>query len=184
MTAIIVPASRPQMGADTARKLVLAHGVTGPAILAQRGYYENTMGVPGKNDRGIFDDMIAVVTPRTYRTFNGNTDPSAPDTGTRLATLQPGVWDFKPGTHHPGTPKAYPCLVQAGPVVVLRDNGVKESGEFYIHIHHAGLYTTTSEGCQTIYLPQWPEFFQLVKGEMVFYGLTEIPYVLTVVEDQ
>jgi hypothetical protein len=72
------------------------------------------MGVPGKNDRGIFDDMIAVVTPRTYRTFNGNTDPSAPDTGTRLATLQPGVWDFKLGTHHPGTPKAYPCLVQAG----------------------------------------------------------------------
>jgi hypothetical protein len=66
---------------------------------------------------------------------------------------------------------------------VLRDNGVRESGEFYIHIHHAGLYTTTSEGCQTIYLPQWPEFFQLVKTEMLFYGLTEIPYVFTVAEE-
>jgi hypothetical protein len=178
----IVPASRPKMDFGTARRLVLAHGITGPAILAQRGYYEDTMGVPGKNDRGIFDDMIAVVTPRTYRTFNGNTDPSAPDTGTRLATLVPGVWDFKRGIHHPSTPKAYPCLVQAGPVTVRRDNGVKESGEFYIHIHHAGYNTTTSEGCQTIYMPQWDEFFELVCGEMDFYKLAEIPYVLTVPE--
>lgn len=178
-----VPSSRPKMDVVDATRLVRAHGVTGPAILAVRGYYEDTMGVPGQNDRGIFDDMIAVVTPRTYRTFNGNTDPSAPDTGTRLATLQPGVWDFKFGMHHPGTPNEYPCLVQAGTVVVLRDNGVKESGEFYIHIHHGGLNTTTSEGCQTIYLPQWPEFFQLVRAEMQFYGLAEIPYVLSVQED-
>jgi lysozyme len=172
------------MSADAARRLVVAHGVTGPAILGQRGYYENTMGAPGKNDRGIFDDMIAVVTPRTYRTFNANTDPSAADTGTRLATLQPGVWDFKLGLHHPDTANEYPCLVQAGPVTVLRDNGVRETGEFYIHIHHGGLNTTTSEGCQTIYLAQWPEFFQLVKTEMQFYKLTEIPYVLTVREDE
>lgn len=178
----IVPASRPHVDPGFARETIRAHGITGPALFARRGYYRDTMGVPGKNDRGIYDDAIAVVTPRAYQTFNANTDPSDPDTETRLATLQPGVWDFRLGLHHPGTPKEYPCLVQAGPVVVLRDNGVRESGEFYIHIHHGGLNTTTSEGCQTIYLPQWPEFFQLVKTEMQFFKLSEIPYVLTVEE--
>lgn len=180
----IVPAARPQLSIVDARKLLAAHGVTDQTvIIGQRGYYRDSMGEKGKNDRGLFDDAITVLSPRVFRTFNGNTDPSAPDTGTRLATLQPGVWDFKLGLHHPGTSKEYPCLVQAGPVTVLRDNGVKESGEFYIHIHHAGLYTTTSAGCQTVYLPQWPEFFQLVKSEMAFYKLATIPYLLAVREE-
>lgn len=164
----------------SALSLLSAHGVTGPAILAQRGYYADTMGVPGKNDRGSYDDMIAIVTPRLYRTFNANTDPSAADTGTRLATLQPGTWEFKQGIHHPASPNAYPCLVQAGPVTVLRDNGVRETGEFYIHVHHGGFNTTTSAGCQTIYMPQWDEFWTTITGEMDFYDLSRIPYVLTV----
>jgi hypothetical protein len=179
----VVPASRPKLSIVDARKIIAAYGVTESVlILGIRGYYRDTMGKPGQNDRGQFDDAFIVLSPRVFRTFNGNTDPSAQDTGTRLATLAPGVWDFKLGTHHPGTPKAYPCLVQAGPVTVLRDNGVKETGEFYIHIHHGGLNTTTSEGCQTIYLEQWPEFYELVKGEIEFYGLREIPYVLSVQE--
>jgi lysozyme len=165
-----------------ATQLLAAYGVKAPAILGRRGYYLESMG-GGVEKRGIYEDAIMVVTPRTYRTFNANTEPSDPDAGTRLATLAPGVWDFKLGLHHPGTPNEYPCLVQAAPVTVLRDNGVKETGEFYIHIHHGGMNTTTSEGCQTIYLPQWPEFFQLVKTEMLFYKLAEIPYVLTVRED-
>lgn len=178
----VVPAARPQLSIVDARKLLAAYGVTDQTvIIAQRGYYRDTMGKPGENDRGIFDDAFIVISPRVFRTFNGNTDPSA--FGGHLAVLQPGVWDFKLGTHHPGTPNAYPCLVQAGPVTVLRDNGVRESGEFYIHIHHGGFNTTTSEGCQTIYAPQWAEFFELVKGEMEFYGLASIPFVLTVRED-
>lgn len=180
----VVPGSRPKLSIVDARKLLAAYGVSDPTvIIAQRGYYRDTMGEPGKNDRGVFDDMIAVLSPRVFRTFNGNTDPSDPNTGSRLATLQAGVWDFKKGIHHPGTPNAYPCLVQAGPVTVVRDNGVRESGEFYIHIHHAGVNTTTSAGCQTIYRPQWDEFFELVKGEMEFYGLASVPFVLTVRED-
>jgi hypothetical protein len=178
----VVPAARPQLSIVDARKLLAAFGVTDQTvIIGQRGYYRDTMGRPGKNDRGIFDDAFMVLSPRVFRTFNGNTDPSA--FGGRLAVLQPGVWDFQLGTHHPASPQAYPCLVQAGPVAVLRDNGVRESGEFYIHIHHAGFNTTTSAGCQTIYRPQWDEFFELVKGEMEFYRLAHIPYVLTVRED-
>jgi hypothetical protein len=176
----VVPSSRPQISRAEATKLLAAYGVTPPALLGIRGYYRDTMGKKGENDRGIFDDAILIVTPRLFKTFNGNTDPSAQ--GGRLAVLQPGAWDFKRGIHHPGTPKAYPCLVQAGPVTVLRDNGVKESGEFYIHVHHAGFNTTTSEGCQTIYMGQWDEFKGDTWSEMDFYELDEITYVLTVNE--
>lgn len=179
----ITPAARPQMDIAIATNLVKAYGVIRPAILAQRGYMRDSMGVKGKNDRGLYDDMIAIVTPRIYRTFNANTDPQKPDTGTRLATLAPGVWDFRRGIHHPGTPKAYPCLVQDGPVRVLRDNGVKEDGEFYIQIHHGGFNETLSEGCQTIHPEQWQEFYDVVCREMDFFKLDRIEYVLTVRED-
>jgi hypothetical protein len=74
----VVPSSRPQLSIVDARKLLAAHGVTeSVVILAQRGYYRDSLGAKGKNDRGIFDDMIAVLSPRVFRTFNGNTDPSA-----------------------------------------------------------------------------------------------------------
>jgi lysozyme len=165
-----------------ATKLLAAYGVTGPVILGQRGYYRDSMGVAGKNDRGMYDDMIAILTPRTYRTFNANTDPSTQ--GGRLAVLQPGAWEFQKGIHHPGTPHGYPCLVQAGPVTVLRDNGVRETGEFYIHIHHGGYNETESAGCQTIHPDQWKEFYSTICSEMDFYDLSRITYVLTVREDE
>jgi hypothetical protein len=179
----IVPTSRPQYTLGDVVKQIGARGVTDPVVLfAIRGYYRDSLGVKGENDRGVFDDMICLKSRRTFKTFNANTDPSDPDTGTRLATLQPGTWHFKLGTHHPGTPGAYPCLVQAAPVTVHRDNGVTETGEFYIHIHHGGVNTTTSAGCQTIYRPQWDEFLALVRSEMEFAGVHEIPYILTVNE--
>lgn len=177
----IIPSARPGMPRARAAELLVAHGITGPAILGRRGYFRDSMGRPGKNDRGMYDDAIVVLTSRLYQTFNANTDPSR--SGGRLAVLQPGVWPYKQGMHHPSNPNGYPCLVQAGPVTVLRDNGVKETGEFYIHIHKGGFNLTSSEGCQTIHPAQWDEFFGLVCGEMEFYGLSEIPYVLTVYED-
>jgi lysozyme len=176
----ITPSSRPQMDVVDATKLLSACGVTGPAILAQRGYYLDSMG-GGVEKRGIYEDMIAIVTPRTYRTFNANTVPST--SGGRLAVLQPGSWEFQKGIHHPGAPNGYPCLVQAGPVTVLRDNGVRETGEFYIHIHHGGYNETESAGCQTIHPDQWKEFYSTICDELDFYDLSRITYVLTVRED-
>lgn len=178
----IVPSKRPEMPRSGALSILAAYGVKPPVILGRRGYYRDTMGMPGQNDRGLYDDMIAVVTPRLYVTFNANTDPSRQ--GGRLAVLQPGAWEYKQGMHHPSNPNGYPCLVQAGSVTVLRDNGVKESGEFYIHIHKGGFNLTSSEGCQTIHPSQWTEFYELVCGEMEFYELEEITYCLTVREDE
>lgn len=189
-----LPAARPQMDIAIATGLVKAYGVIRPAILAQRGYMRDSMGVKGKNDRGMYDDMIAVVTPRIYRTFNANTDPQQPDTDTRQASLAPGVWDFKRGIHHASSPHGYPCFVQAGPVTVIRDNGLKETATTkeplgpggyppYIHIHRGGYNETLSAGCQTLHPDQWKEFYDLVCREMDFYNLTEIEYVLNVRED-
>lgn len=175
----VLPASRPRLAREETEKLIAAYGIKidRAVALGIRGYYMNSMGVKGKNDRGTFDDALVIISPRVYRTFNGNTDPSS--TGGRLASLQPGAWQMKKGTHHPGTPGAYRCLVQAAPVTVHRDNGVRETGEFYIHVHHAGFNTTTSAGCQTVYMGQWDEFRDLYELEMDFYKQDEITYVLT-----
>jgi hypothetical protein len=181
----MTPSTRPEITRNAALALVHGLGVDihKPFILGRRGYYRDSMGAAGVNDRGLYDDAIIVITPTAYATFNANTDPSR--SGGRLASLIAGVYRYKIGTHHPGTPAAYACLVQAGPVVVHRDNGVTESGEFYIHIHRGGYTTTSSAGCQTIHPDQWPAFIALVSAEMERHGgglplekLT-IPYALT-----
>lgn len=173
-----VPHTRPEMGRHAAEELLVASGCDDAvALLGRRGYYRDTMGDAGVQERGIYDDAILLVSPTAFASFNANCDPSRH--GGALAVLQPGIWRYKLGTHHPNSPNAYPCLVQAGPVTVRRDNGLRESGEFYIHIHRGGYRTTSSEGCQTIFPDQWDEFFALVQGEMRRHGLVTIPYCLT-----
>lgn len=180
----IVPPKRPELSREFAVQLLAQYGVSasaGPVLLGRRGYYRDAMGKPGVNDRGEYDDAMCLVSPKLYQTFNANTDPSGH--GGKLPLLQPGVWRYQLGIHHPASPGAYPCLVQAGPVTLTRDNGVTESGEFYIHIHKGGYNVTSSEGCQTIYPAQWQEFYDLVRSEMKRADVRTIPYVLTVRED-
>lgn len=180
----MIPPTRPTLNIVDARKLLAAHGVTDSVILlGVRGYFDPA----GQNKRGLYDDAIALLSPRLFKTYNANTDPSKQ--GGRLAVLQPGVWTFKRGVHHAGTPHEYPVLVQAAPVTVLRDNGVKETltttdpigpGGYppYIHIHQGGYNVTSSEGCQTIWPDQWRDFWKDVTGEMDFYALEFIDYLL------
>ena len=175
----LLPAERPHIDRPTAVKLLTQHGVgvsTSPALLGLRGYYKRTMGDPTANDRGIYDDAIVLVSPGRFLAFNGNTDPSKHQPG--IATLALGTWSFKWGTHHPGTPGAYKCLVQAGPFTVERDGGVRETGEFYIHLHRGGLAGRSSLGCQTIPPSQWDEFVAATEQVMLAAGVTRIPYCL------
>lgn len=169
------PSGRPAMLRKTAVDFLAADGVTTfPALLGRRGFNRDSMGKLGNNDIGIFDDAIFLVTDQNIYSWNANVDPSIHRDG--IATLKAGSYTYKLGTHHPGTPKAYPCLVQAGDVTVTRWNQPGEfTGEFYIHIHRGGENTTSSEGCQTIWAEQWDDFFTAVKAVM---GKT-IPYVLT-----
>lgn len=174
-----VPSSRPQQPRATTERLLRNKGVTdGFALLGMRGYYLHTMGDPDHNDRGIYDDALMLLTPQAYVTFNANCDPSL--FRPHIATLVPGVYQYKLGIHGLSKPAArrYQALVQAGDVTVARDGGPTETGRFGINIHRGGLTSTSSEGCQTIHPTQWDGFIQLVKQELARAQRTTIPYVL------
>jgi hypothetical protein len=179
MTSLSPPA-RPEMTRVAAEFWMHASGLTDDfAIVARRGYYRDTMGVPGKNDRGIYDDAMAIVTPNTFVTFNANCDPSRYEKG--IARLAPGVWDFELGIHNRTRPadRQYEALIQAGPFTVTRDGGKAETGWFGINIHRGGLTTTGSAGCLTIVPSQWDAFIALVKTELARHARKIIPCVLT-----
>lgn len=175
----IVPPSKPAQKRAVTESLLRQAGIqSGVALVGIPGYYLDTMGAPGKNDRGIYDDAIILVSPSVHATFNANTDPSSFRPG--IATLKPGLWSYKLGIHGLSKPvsRQYEALVQAAPVTVLRDKQGEESGWFGINIHRGSYNSTSSLGCQTIYPAQWAGFLALVKQEMARAGQTRIPYLL------
>ena len=171
-----VPAARPRMSraeltAVVRRRLpgVLFEGRM--TIVGVRGYYSDTMGIPGVNDRGIYDDAIFIVAPDAFMAFNANTDPSRGRKGSGrgankgMAQLVPGVWPVYRFDLHSGQ---YLALCQrAGPVTVLRDGSpdYADRGMFGINIHRGGVRTTSSEGCQTIPPAQWPAFIAAAQDQ-------------------
>jgi hypothetical protein len=179
----IAPATRPELSGAAVREILKQLGVdlTKPALLGRRGYYRDTMGAVGRNDIGIYDDAIFLVTPLTFCPFNANTDPSRIAPG--RATLIPGVWSYRLGIHGLTRPREqqYKALVQAGRVTVMRAGNPprKDTGWFGINIHRGGNSTTSSEGCQTIHPSQWTQFITLVETEMKRCGVTTITYALT-----
>lgn len=154
------------------------------AVIAFRGYYMDTMGVPGQNDRGIYDDAMCVVYPGGFVTFNGNTDPSRHKES--VATLVPGLHFYKQGKHGMTTHAdgGYPAFRPATPdesLPVWRDGqdwGVKVFKGIAINLHKGGYTTTSSEGCQTVHPDQWLEFQTMVYHLMDKYKQSILPYAL------
>lgn len=143
-----------------------------------RGYYRDSMGVAGENDIGIYDDAIFLVTPNVFAAFNANVDPSI--RRKNIATLVPGEYLYKLGTHGLSKPKEkrYRALVQAGPVTVKRADGPTQTGFFGINIHKGSVNSTSSEGCQTIYPSQWEAFITTIESESKRLGRKTIIYKL------
>lgn len=159
-------------------------------VLGLRGAFHKG----GPNTIGGFDDALVICTSALCEAFTGNTDPSSEIDG--RANLVTGISWFKPGFHHPGTPKQYAAFVQDGPIIVSRWNtldvlaGTKDGrghcqggglwkGEFAIHIHDAmGVNTTGSEGCQTVIKTEWPAFHTLLTDELTKAKMTRFPYLL------
>jgi lysozyme len=175
----MVPSSRPKQKESVTRNALKKAGIdSGVAIVGIRGYYLDTMGEVGKNDRGIYDDAIIVVSDNVHASFNANTDPSIFRKG--IASLKTGLHLYKKGKHGISRGPGYPALRPAAKdeaLPVTRD-GQGDSFGIAINIHKGGYKTTSSEGCQTIYPDQWQGFINLVYCEMERFGQKTIPYLL------
>lgn len=176
----IVPPSRPLQSREKTDAIIRANLPTTPLVclVGIRGYYRDTMGVPGKNDRGIYDDAMILRSTTVHAAFNANTDPSV--ARKHIAVLKTGAWKYKVGTHGLNKPASqrYTALVQAGEVTVIRDQEGPDTGFFGINIHRGGYGTTSSLGCQTIFPDQWPAFIALVQSELKRAEQKIVPYLL------
>lgn len=180
----MIPKDRPQQKRDQTLAQLKAANVSDPVCLVGiRGYYRDSMGAKGKNDRGIYDDAIILVSPNAHVAFNANVDPSAYGKNRKLgkgyASLKSGVYRYKIGQHGISRGNPYKALVQAGPVTVTRDGGGEETGWFGINIHRGSTTSTSSEGCQTLPPAQWPAFISVVETEMKRNNAKTVSYVLT-----
>jgi len=193
----IVPPKVPSITRDETIAFLSAAGlpaVDRAVLFGRRGYFAD-FGAPG-NDFGAYDDGIVLISPTAFVTYNANTDPSVKKP--KVAVLQPGRWTYKLGTHNRTKPVAqqYRALVQACEVTVFRpgteattagtssplglcQGGGRWRGWFGVNIHRGGFTTTGSEGCQTIYKPQWDAFLAQTEMEMKRYGQETIDYLLT-----
>ena len=164
--------------------------VTQCSVIGWRGYYLNSMGKRGENDRGIYDDALFVLSPDTWTAFNGNTDPSVYRTG-RAVLEAPQRVVYRPGYHGYKSKYGHPAFRQASPVIVRRDGGTgngKALGDgrftdegmarFWINLHRGGHTTTSSAGCQTVPPTQWDAFYNLVRLQMKRFEQTEFSYYL------
>jgi lysozyme len=179
-----IPSSRPQ----AKRHEILAKVPTWVVhkyhviLVGVRGYYRDSMGEVGKNDRGIYDDAMFIIAPDFFGSWNANTDPSVYDNAKpNVAVLSPGVHLYKKGKHKIASPTGYAAFRPATPneeLPVTRSG--KPSMGVAINIHKGGVNGTSSLGCQTIPPDQWDSFRSTVYMLMHRYNQTVIPYVLSV----
>jgi lysozyme len=193
MPAILPAAGKPRLSTSELISLLEPYGIDRDKhpfiIVGIRAYYKDTMGAPGVNDRGIYDDAIFIHSPSVFAAFNGNTDPSRVRRGTGfgankgMASLKPGPWFVHKFDHHNGK---YLALCQRlGKVTVMRDGepSYADTGNFGINIHKGSYNGTSSLGCQTIHPDQWASFITLAVDQAKRYHGTRwnkvcIPYVL------
>ena len=183
------PFSRPQMSREQVIDYLIKHGLwkdrdlSTVVIVGFRGYYEDSMGKPNRNDRGIYDDALFVISPELFVSYNANTDPSRYRLA--IATLLPGKHPYKKGLHG-FSRKAGPYRAFR-PATSREELPVKRDGESripsarpgrYINLHCGGKWSTSSDGCQTIVPEQWGEFRDVVYQEMDRLGQTTVNYYL------
>lgn len=153
----------PQLDEKRILEILQANGVSRDkvSVLAIRGYYLDSMGAKGKNDRMIYDDAMFVVWPDGISRWQANTDPNGyrkgKGTGANkgMAMLKPGVWCYGIGKH-----KGKLAFRQCEKFTVIRDGSpsYEDTGWHAINLHSGGTTSTSSLGCQTIPAKTWGEF--------------------------
>ncbi|WP_294392669.1 hypothetical protein [uncultured Sphingomonas sp.] len=190
----IVPNMRPRLSYSALMTRLEPLGLSADSdplfAVGMRGYYKASMGAPGANDRGIYDDAIFLVSHGFFGAYNGNTDPSGRRVGTGFAVKGRGMARLQPGLHrvhrldlHNGK---YLALCQrGGPLTVMRDGNpdYPHTGMFGINIHRGSANATSSLGCQTIHPTQWDGFIasavdQAKRCHGARWNKVDIPYAL------
>lgn len=172
-----IPESRPQMTReDLLRNFPAVANIDLAAekfaVIGVRGYYKKSFGDPNKNDRGVYDDAVFVLTETDLHAFNSNTDPQVYRKG--IADLNPGLYRVVKHMHH-GKYAAFQIVRDD----VARDGGVAHDvGHHSINIHYGGPTNTYSEGCQTLPKPQFVEFQPLVYRLMDLDKKADFAYLL------
>ena len=183
----LLPKNKPMLPLDTVNKIIgLMYGLSDEVlVLGVRGYFKDTMGKPGVNDRGVYDDAIFIRSPTLFASYNGNTDPSRYrkgwGTGSEkgMAELCEGAWLYKPGVHYGSSPHS--AFRQHDRFRVKRD-GTKgdyfEEGMFGINLHRGGRSGTSSLGCQTIPVEQWDTFRDTHNADLKRHSQKTFRYIL------
>jgi lysozyme len=153
----------PQLNEKELRAILEANGVNQSkvAVVAIRGYYLDSMGVRGVNDRKIYDDAMFIVHPDGIERFQSNTDPNGYRKGSGagskkgMAMLKPGIHRFGKGSH-----KGVQAFRQCERFTVIRDGDppYEDLGYHAINLHSGGYSSTSSLGCQTIPKSTWARF--------------------------
>jgi hypothetical protein len=180
----MIPKNRPQQKRQDTERQLKAAGVSDPVCLVGiRGYYRDSMGAKGRNDFGLYDDALVLVSPNVHAAFNASVDPSRSGWNQKvrkpMAQLKPGVYRYKIGKHGISRGNPYTALVQAAPVTVYRGDN-EETGFFGINVHKGSRNSTSSEGCITLPPgPNWDGFIALAQAEMKRNNAKTVSLVLT-----
>lgn len=170
----IINYSRPKTTRSEIEHILALKCVQGKVVVV------GVRGLSGKNQIGIYDDGIFIVTPTNFWGYPANVDPSVHKHS--IASLKPGKYLYKPGPHgvtfhREGYP--YPAFVQADQVVVRRDGQSGDyKGWFGINIHRGGRTSTSSAGCQTVPPNLWDDFHSRLLAELKSAGLVNFTYLL------
>lgn len=129
-------------------------------VIWVRGYYRDTMGVPGQNDRGMYDDACFLydAKKKIWRTFNANVDPDGTKNPYGAPTVVPDEYTAHRWGMHKGR---YLALVQRGLLRITRDKlpgRVLDSRSDGLNCHRGGANRVDSEGCFTIPPGQYDDF--------------------------
>ncbi|MEL6960672.1 MAG: glycoside hydrolase family 19 protein [Pseudomonadota bacterium] len=139
------------------------HAFVGVAV---RGYFRDSKGKPGRNDRGIYDDALFLLGPAGYDAYPFNVDPSRHRKGIASIRVDQAVC-YKPGPHgyrRKGGP--YPAFRQHEKCWVHRDNGRDQFGMFHVNLHRGGWNGTSSLGCMTVERGIWVTVRDKIKSHL------------------
>lgn len=100
------PPTKPRLSSTKLNELIQPYGIDRQKypliIVGIRGYYLNSVGKTGKNDIGLYDDALFVVSPNTTSSFNANTDPQVRREGSGFG-IKKGMAHLLPGLYYAHT---------------------------------------------------------------------------------